>query len=330
MTAILRTVEDAYARLPTALGQGAVTIVAFTLLGIGFYLLCMPGRRLSLIAALAHIFKPEFYRARTARVDRLHFVLALFFWMPLTTALIAGFSIDTRLLLAARFGARAPLLPPGVTLAVLQFLVILLARDFGAYVGHLLLHKVPVLWSVHRTHHSAEALTFLTSARIHPLESLHMQLFTALFGGLGGGAFLYLTGSTLHAAPLAMLVAASIFFESFGLAQHSHLPISFGRLNHLLVSPVMHQMHHSAELRHRDKNLGTQFAIFDWLFGTLYIPRPGENWRLGLNDESLGANNPHIRLRDFYGEPFRHAWRLLRGRDKADPVGKPVAGPAPV
>jgi sterol desaturase/sphingolipid hydroxylase (fatty acid hydroxylase superfamily) len=328
VTAILQAVKDIYAPLPTALGQGAVMIVAFTLLGIGFYCLCVPGRRLSLIAALAHVFKAEFYRENTARVDRLHFALAMLFWMPLTTALIAGFSIDTRVLLAARFGARAAMLPPGVTLAVLQFLVILLARDFGAYVGHWLLHKVPLLWSVHRTHHSAEALTFFTSVRIHPLEYLHMQAFAALFGGLGGGAFLYLTGSALHAAPLAMLMAAGIFFESFGLAQHSHLPISFGRLNRLLVSPVMHQMHHSAELRHRDKNLGTQFAIFDWLFGTLYLPEKGERWRLGLNDDELGARNPHIRLRDFYAEPFRHAGALLRGKGRAVP--EKVTGPAPV
>jgi len=321
VAAILQALKHLYDGLPNTVGQSGVMISLFALLGIGFYLLFVPGRRLSPIAALAHVFNPEFYRARTARVDRLHFVLAFFFWMPLTTALIAWFSIDLRAVLAARFGARAAWLPPGVTLAMLQFLVILVARDFGAYVAHVLLHKVPVLWSVHRTHHSAEALTFLTSARIHPLEYLHMQAFTALFGGLGGGAFLYLTGSTLHAAPLAMLVAASIFFESFGLAQHSHLPISFGRLNRFLVSPVMHQMHHSAELRHRDKNLGTQFAIFDWLFGTLYLPQRGESWRLGLNDEALGADNPHVRLRDFYGEPFRHAWRLVRtGRGDSAPV----------
>ena len=329
MTAILHAVKDVYVRLPATLGQDGVMIASFALLGIGFYLLCVPGRRLSLIAALRHVFKPEFYRERTARVDRLHFVLAIFVWIPLTTLLLAGLSIDMRALLEARFGVRAALLPPGVTLAVLQFAVILVARDFGAYVGHVLLHKVPVLWSIHRTHHSAEALTFLTSVRIHPLEYLHMQAFTALFGGLGGGAFLYLTGSVLHAAPLAMLVASGIFFESFGLAQHSHLPISFGRLNHVLVAPVMHQIHHSAELRHRDKNLGTQFAIFDWLFGTLYLPARGESWRLGLNDAALGANNPHIRLRDFYGEPLRHAWRVLRGR-RVDPAPDEVAGPATV
>ncbi len=314
MTAILQPVRDVYARLPDALEQNCLMIAVFAALGVGFYFLLVPDRRLSLGAALRHVFKPEFYRVQTARVDRLHFVLALLVWIPLTAAILAGLSLDVRAILVAQFGARAALLPPGMMLAVLQFAVILLARDFGAYAGHVLLHKVPLLWSIHRTHHSAEALTFLTSVRIHPLEYVHMQAFTALSGGLGGGLFLYATGTDLHAAPLALLIVSGIFFESFGLAQHSHLPISFGKLNHVLVAPVMHQIHHSAELRHRDKNLGTQFAIFDWLFGTLYLPEKGETWRLGLNDDALGQNNPHVRLRDFYWEPLRHAWGRLTGR----------------
>src|SRR6201999_3875210 len=126
------------------------------------------------------------------------------------------------------------------------------------------------------SHHSAEALTFFTSARAHPLEYLHMQAGIAVFGAVGGGLFLYLTGTTLQAV-------TSVFFETFALAQHSHLPVSFGRLSHVFTAPVMHQIHHSAEERHRDRNYGTQLAIFDWLFGTLYIPQPGEAYRLGLN-----------------------------------------------
>ena len=141
-----------------------------------------------------------------------------------------------------------------------------------------------------------------------------MQAFIALFGALGGGAFLYLTGSTLHAAPMLVLVATAVFFETFALAQHSHLPVSFGRLNWLLASPVLHQIHHSAELHHRDRNFAVQLSVFDWMFGTLYVPQGREDYRLGLNDDELGANNPHVRLRDFYLEPAGHAWRLVAGK----------------
>jgi sterol desaturase/sphingolipid hydroxylase (fatty acid hydroxylase superfamily) len=195
----------------------------------------------------------------------------------------------------------------GWIIAGAQFLVILVSRDFDTHVGHLLLHKVPLLWSSHRTHHSAEVLTFLTSTRAHPLEYLHMQSFMAVFGALGGGAFLYFTGTGLQTTPMVILVVTGVFFQLFGLTQHSHLPISFGRLNYILLAPVLHQLHHSAELRHRDKNYGGQLSVFDWIFGTIYVPQQRESYRWGLNDEELGENNPHVRLRDFYFEPASHA-----------------------
>lgn len=135
-----------------------------------------------------------------------------------------------------------------------------------------------------------------------------------VFGALGGGAFLYFTGTGMQATPMVILVVTGVFFQLFGLTQHSHLPISFGRLNYILLATVLHQLQHSAELRHRDKNYGGQLSVFDWIFGTIYVPQQRESYRWGLNDEELGENNPHVRLRDFYFEPASHAWRLLTRR----------------
>lgn len=303
----LRTV---YGHLPQDIVNDGMMILAFGLMGVGFCFL--RERRLSLRAALGQVFRRDLFAAPTSRVDIVHFLLMAALWIPVTGALVTVFlTVHLDALLVARFGPRTALLADGWGLATLQFVVLFLWRDLGSWTAHWLLHRVPVLWSIHRSHHSAEALTFFTSARAHPLEYLHMQAGIALSGTLGGGLFLYLTGTTLHAAPMLLLVATPVFFETFALAQHSHLPVSFGRLSHIFTAPVMHQIHHSAEERHRDRNYGTQLAIFDWLFGTLYIPQPGEDYRLGLNEDELGANNPHIRLRDFYLEPAAHAWRLV-------------------
>ena len=304
-----------YAPFPDAVVNDGWMLITFTLTGIAFYLVFEPERRLSLIAALRHVFPGKLFRHPTARVDIVHFFLAVALWIPLVGALVTAFLIiDVRNVLTAEFGPRAALMRTGWVIALSQFIVIFLSRDFGTYVGHYLLHKVPILWSVHRTHHSAEALTFFTSTRAHPLEYLHAQSFMAVFGALGGGVFLYLTGNSLQAMPMVILAGTAIFFELFGLAQHSHLPISFGRLNYVFLAPVLHQLHHSAELRHRDKNLGGQLSVFDWIFGTLYVPQGRENYRWGLSDKELGQNNPHVRLRDFYFEPASHAWRLLTRR----------------
>jgi sterol desaturase/sphingolipid hydroxylase (fatty acid hydroxylase superfamily) len=324
MTAIFaRLVKLLYEHFPEAVFTDLAMIAGFSLLGVGFYLLCLPGGRPSLRSALAYVFRREFFRHPTSRVDLLHFVLTVGFWIPLVGALVTAFlSVNVRGLLASRFGEPSMLMQAGWAVMLSQFLVIFVCRDFGTYVGHLLLHKVPLLWSVHRTHHSAEVLTFFTSARAHPLEYLHMQVFIALFGALGGGIFLYLTGTDLQAMPVVLLLVVEGFFGTFGLAQHSHLPISFGPFDRILLAPVLHQLHHSAELRHRDKNLGGQLSLFDWLFGTLYRPQPGESYRWGLNDGELGENNPHLRLRDFYFEPARHAWRLLTQWPPGGPAHK--------
>jgi sterol desaturase/sphingolipid hydroxylase (fatty acid hydroxylase superfamily) len=43
---------------------------------------------------------------------------------------------------------------------------------------------------------------------------------------------------------------------TFANFRHSELWISFGPLNYLISSPAMHQIHHSLDERHRDKNFG--------------------------------------------------------------------------
>ena len=313
--ALLPALRSVYGDFPHTLLNNGAMIAAFILLGIGFYLLFEPGRHFSLRAALGHVIRRDFFRHRSSRVDMLHFILTTGFWMPLVSAIVTVFlTINLLAFLTAHLGARAALLQNGLAIGLAQFAVIFVCRDFGAYVAHWLLHKIPLLWSVHRTHHSAEVLTFFTSARVHPLEYLHMQAFIAVFGGLGGGIFLYLTGTSLQAPPVLFLVAAEIFLQTVGLAQHSHLPISYGKLDYVLLAPVLHQLHHSAEPRHRDRNLGSSLSIFDWMFGTIYVPRMRETYRWGLNEDELGENNPHRRLRDFYLEPARHAWRLLTRR----------------
>jgi len=76
------------------------------------------------------------------------------------------------------------------------------------------------------------------------------------------------------------------FAYLFGaVLQHSPLPISYGPLvNRLIVSPIQHQVHHSIDPRHRNKNFGLKFALWDALFGTLYVPRGTEQLKVGLPD----------------------------------------------
>jgi hypothetical protein len=51
--------------------------------------------------------------------------------------------------------------------------------------------------------------------------------------------------------------------------------LSFGRvMEHVVLSPAQHQVHHSLDPRHHDKNFGEGFSLWDWLCGTLYVTSP--------------------------------------------------------
>jgi sterol desaturase/sphingolipid hydroxylase (fatty acid hydroxylase superfamily) len=203
-----------------------------------------------------------------------------------------------------------------------QFLVFYFAYNFAFYWAHRWMHESRLLWSVHRTHHSAEALTFLTSGRVHPIEAAGVVLWTTLWSGCAAAALSYCTGLAMHPLFLVAISFWSILAEVADKLQHSHVRTSLGPFSYIMPLGAMHQIHHSAELRHRDKNFGNASSVFDWMFGTIYIPSREEIFRLGLSVEELGAQNPHKRLMDLYTEPFAYAWRSLR-RSKIAFAGQP-------
>lgn len=198
---------------------------------------------------------------------------------------------------------------------LVQASVIVLAMSFASYLHHYASHRIPLLWSFHRAHHSLESLTFPANVREHPFDLFTIQLLMNVFGATFGGLALYITGTDLHPSTFVIVgFGALSYFTLLGVFNHTHIPISFGWFNRILMAPIIHQFHHSAENRHRDKNIGSFWGlmIWDWMFGTLYLPTKDEHYRWGLNEEELGEANPHQRLRDFYLEPFQHASMLIR------------------
>jgi sterol desaturase/sphingolipid hydroxylase (fatty acid hydroxylase superfamily) len=313
--------RSAYVNLPVTLKLTAYGILAFVLVTSLFYLIFESAGRRSVSATLRYVFPRPLYRHPSSRAEAWNYLLTMGFWGPLAgTFVTLMVNIDVRSLLAGRFGERSPWLHSPTSIVFVQVVSIVVSRDFGGYFIHYCLHKVPFLWGIHRVHHSAEALTLFTSARAHPVEFVLFGVFREGSGGIGGGVALYLTGTSLSPATAAILLSVVLIMVLLNLLQHCHVPISFGWLNYLLVSPIMHQIHHSAEVHHRDRNFGGDLMIFDWFFNTLYLPKGHEKYRWGLNVQELGANNPHLRLSEFYLEPLRYIWRLVQSKEnlKAD------------
>jgi sterol desaturase/sphingolipid hydroxylase (fatty acid hydroxylase superfamily) len=96
--------------------------------------------------------------------------------------------------------------------------------------------------------------------------------------------------------------------------RHSHVWLAYpGWLSRILISPAMHQIHHSEDKRHHDKNMGNIFAFWDWMAGTLYVPKGYEPLRFGLGDAGAGHDT-------FWGllkQPFVDAWRWSVGLFRA-------------
>jgi sterol desaturase/sphingolipid hydroxylase (fatty acid hydroxylase superfamily) len=170
---------------------------------------------------------------------------------------------------------------------------ILLVYDASRYVGHRLQHRVPFLWELHKVHHSARTLTPLTLFRTHPLADLILTALSALATGGFSAAFRWLFRGTIE---YSVMGVNALLFASYLLAslRHSHVPLGFGRVfSHVFISPHQHQVHHSSLRDHYDKNFGVTFALWDWLFGTLYVPRSDERFEFGLGSRA-GAGHQSL------------------------------------
>jgi sterol desaturase/sphingolipid hydroxylase (fatty acid hydroxylase superfamily) len=134
---------------------------------------------------------------------------------------------------------------------------------------------VPVLWEFHKVHHSAEVLTPLTNFRVHPIYAWIFANILALAAAIANGIANYWFVHTAYQYALSDTnIILVLFIHTYVHLQHSHMWISFrGILGRIFVSPAHHQVHHSDNPKHFDKNFGSCLALWDWMFGTLYVPQ---------------------------------------------------------
>lgn len=157
--------------------------------------------------------------------------------------------------------------------------------DFLRFSHHVLMHKVPWLWEFHKTHHSARILTPITLYRNHPFESLLAIVRNSLSLGVSSALFVFLFGSTLSLWTLMGVNAFGFVFNLVGAnLRHSHIPLGFGWFENWIISPLQHQVHHSNQQEHYDKNFGVTLAVWDRLLGTLVKVQGPLKLRFGIHE----------------------------------------------
>ncbi len=155
----------------------------------------------------------------------------------------------------------------------LAALVSIVVLDFAVWWSHLLSHKIPLLWKIHRMHHSDRDIDVSTAIRFHPIEIVVSMLWKVCWVIALG-------------APAVAVIMFEIILNGLALFNHSNtkLPLKLDAIiRKLIVTPDMHRVHHSIIVRETDSNYGFNLSIWDRMFST-YNDQP----KLGHDDMVIG------------------------------------------
>ena len=178
------------------------------------------------------------------------------------------------------FGEITPITNDWMTTAIIFTIMSFVILDLFRFIQHYLMHKVPFLWKLHKLHHSAEVLTPITLNRIHPLEMILGMSRTILATAVSSSLFIYAFQVPLHGLDILGVNALGFMFNSLGANfRHSQLPISFGILEYIFISPLQHQLHHSKNHQHHNKNYGVCLSLWDHIFGS-FLKSPKQTMQL--------------------------------------------------
>lgn len=171
------------------------------------------------------------------------------------------------------------------------FFLSLLLMDLLIYGQHVVMHQIPLLWRIHRLHHTDLDIDVTTALRFHPFEIILSMFLKLLFIALLG-------------APVVAVIVFEIILNISSMFNHSNIqiPLRIDRiLRYFIVTPDMHRVHHSVIKVETNSNYGFNIPWWDYIFRT-YRPQP-----------IAGHTKMKIGLNEFRGdkEIFLH-WLLLQ------------------
>jgi sterol desaturase/sphingolipid hydroxylase (fatty acid hydroxylase superfamily) len=156
-----------------------------------------------------------------------------------------------------------------------QLLIMFIIADFIQWNVHRMLHRVPWLWQFHKIHHSIKVMGFAAQFRFHFMETIVYK--------------------TIQYIPLAMIgfgieqfFVIHMFAVFVGHLNHANLEWDYGMFKYVFNNPKMHIWHHSKQLpeQHRyGMNFGLTLSLWDYLFGTAYVPESGRDIELGFDGD---------------------------------------------
>lgn len=272
-------------------------------------------RKSSARDALRRIFDPKVFFSDSSIADYKIFLINRVFTFFISPLLLTQVAIATAIYMML---IRVEVIPWGAfegtskTLVVSLFsITMFVADDLTKYLLHRWMHRWPILWSIHKVHHSATTLTPVTVYRVHPLEGFLYATRSTIAQGPVIGLFYYLFGDNVDLVTIVGVNALVFFFHVSGSnLRHSHINIRYWAwVERIFISPAQHQLHHSIAEEHFDKNFGAALAIWDWMFGSLHLSENDEKeltFGLDAAESSSDAN-----LGTLYVGPLTEIWTRL-------------------
>lgn len=171
----------------------------------------------------------------------------------------------------------------------------LVLLDLLIYGQHVMMHKIPLLWRLHRMHHTELGLDVTSAVRFHPIEIVLSMLIKM--------AFVLMMG-----IPVVAIILFEIILNGLALFNHSNIKLP-GPIEQLLrklfVTPEIHWIHHSEIINETNSNYGFNLVIWDKIFAT-YLDKPTLSYhqlRQGLKE--FGFEKP-LSLFELIMSPFKN------------------------
>ena len=178
------------------------------------------NKKFSLIEALKKIFDKKIFFSKSAKSDYKIFLINQLIMMFVSPFLITQLTIATALyfylhtidwLSVGMFKSTMPILVI-ISFTTFQFTI----DDFSKYIVHRFMHKWPILWSLHKVHHSATVLTPITVFRTHPLEGIIFSLRSSVTQAISISFFIFLFGSSVDLYTILGVNVFVFLFNIFG------------------------------------------------------------------------------------------------------------------
>lgn len=212
------------------------------------------------------------------------------------TTIIVNFAMAFILLMAAEFTVRHNFgilnWLPEINIWIYTITGLLLLDFIGAYLVHLIEHKVKILWRFHLIHHTDTWIDTTSANRHHPGESVIRFIFTTI-------------GVLIVGSPMWMVFLYQSLSVVFSQFNHANIPLPKKidkYLSYIIVSPDMHKVHHHYKLPYTDSNYGNIFSVWDRIFGTYtYLDRE----KIVYGVDTHMSPNEHNKLKNLLKIPFQ-------------------------